>query len=428
MVRARLALASGLLAFLHAGAVVAQPAPRPQPAPRAPAPRPQPAPRVQPAPRAPAPTPPATQATPETPAAPATSPPLLVEEAPATPPTTATPGAPATPPVDAPPPPPGAAVVDPPAPPAAAVPAPTGPRTAVIDAAPIGVDPAAGRYVTTVIRDFVASQGFQVVPQAELYDAARRLALPFPVPPDGVFTLERALQTPIAVAAEVRAAQGQYVVHLRVRVAVEPTERTRDVTATQFQLGAALREALPPLLVPPRLLATTAPEPGAPAVTPEPTPPATPPARRRRPPRAHPQRWEVSVGALAALGPGRDGFVNAIVAARGSYFIRDRLGVSVTAAYVNLRGREERVSNVLLLAGVETAVDLLPDRRIFIPLRAEVGYLPNNGPVFRLTAGISFSLARRVRLNVDLLSPTLWVLPETTPVTLDLGAHLVVGF
>jgi len=301
----------------------------------------------------------------------------------------------------------------------------------VIDAAPIGVDAAAGRYVTNVLREALSSMGFQVVPQAELYDAARRLALPFPVPADGIFTLERALQTPLAVTAEVRAAQGQYVVHLRVRVAVEPDERTRDVTATQFQLGAAIREALPPLLVPPRV--SQAPAAGQPGLLAEiartegPSTPAAPPARRPRRLRAHPQRWELSVGAIAALGPGRDGFANALLAARLAYFPKDRLGFSLSVDYVNLRGRDERVSNVLLLAGVETAVDLLPTRRVFIPLRAEIGYLPQNGPVFRLTAGVSFSLARRVRLNLDLLSPTLWVLPETTPVSLDLGAHLVFG-
>ncbi|MDB4932753.1 MAG: hypothetical protein JWM10_5237, partial [Myxococcaceae bacterium] len=315
-------------------------------------------------------------------------------------------------------------------PPAAATPpAADGPRTAIIDAAPIGVDAAAGRYVTNVIREAITAMGFQVIPQAELYDAARRLALPFPVPADGVFTLERALQAPLAVTAEVRAAQGQYVVHLRVRVAIEPDERTRDVTATQFQLGAAIREALAPLLVPPRVN-----QPAPPLLVsedPDVFSPATPapPRRPRRRPRAHPQHWEASLGVIAALGPGRDGFVNALVAARVSYFPSDRLGFTFTTAYANLRGSaDQRVSNVLFLAGVETAVDLLPERRIFIPLRAEIGYLPNNGPVFRLTASVAFSLARRVRLTVDLLSPTLWVLPETTPVTLDLGAHLAVGF
>lgn len=416
------------MAFLYAATLAAQPAPRPQPA------RPQPA-RPQPArPAAPAVTAPVAEPSP-----PAASPGAPSPAAPASPeaPVAVDPAAPAMPPStppDLPPPPPGAPVATPPptAPPTA--PPAEGPRTAIIDAAPIGVDPAAGRYVTTVLRDAVAALGFQVIPQAELYDAARRLALPFPVPPDGVFTLERALQAPLAVTAEVRAAQGQYVVHLRVRVAVEPDERTRDVTATQFQLGAALRDALPPMLVPPRVeapvLVETTPveqpdsvEAGAPSPAARVRLP-----RRRRPPRAHPQRWEISVGAIAALGPGRDGFVNALALARLSYFFKDRLGVSLAASYVNLRGREGRVSNVLVLAGVETAVDLLPDRRIFIPLRAEIGYLPENGPVFRLTAGVSFSLARRVRLNLDLLSPTLWVLPATTPVTLDLGANLAIGF
>ncbi|TAK29148.1 MAG: hypothetical protein EPO40_12075 [Myxococcaceae bacterium] len=376
MLRARHACVLGLLTLLQAASLGAQPVPQPPP-----------------------------------PTAPASPPPA--EAAPPPPP----PAEAATPPVEVPPPPPA--------------PVAAGPRTAVIDAAPIGVDAAAGRYVTNVLREAIAAMGFQVVPQAELYDAARRLALPFPVPADGIFTLERALQTPLAVTAEVRAAQGQYVVHLRVRVAVEPEERTRDVTATQFQLGAAIREALPPLLVPPRVgqapagerpISAGEPPPGDDAAT-----PASAPARRRRRPRAHPQRWELSIGAIAALGPGRDGFVNALVAARVSYFPKDRLGFSLSADYVNLRGRDERVSNVLFLAGVETAVDLLPGRRVFIPLRAEIGYLPQNGPVFRLTAGVSFSLSRRVRLNLDLLSPTLWVLPETTPVTLDLGAHLVVG-
>ena len=39
----------------------------------------------------------------------------------------------------------------------------------------------------------------------------------------------------------------------------------------------------------------------------------------------------VSLGAIAALGPGRDGFVNALIAARVSYFPKDRLGFSLSA-------------------------------------------------------------------------------------------------
>lgn len=320
------------------------------------------------------------------------------------------------------PPPPGAApsaTAQSPAP----APEAEGPRTAVIDAAPIGVDPAAASYITELLRTTVRSLGFRVIPTQELYQAAQRLALPFPVPPDGVYLLERALQAPVAVTAEVSASGGQYTVRLRVRVAVEPTERVRAVTADQYQLTDQVRAALPSLLSPPDLSALPPPR-DPDALTAEPPPPPVPRVRRIR---AHPRRWELGGGLLMALGPGRDDFVNALVMTRVGYFPQDRFGVTASLGYANLRGRDQRVSNVLLLAGVETAVDLVPRSRVFIPLRAEVGYLPGNGPVFRLTAGVMFQLARRVRLEVDLLSPTLWVLPETTPVSLDLGATLHFG-
>ncbi len=303
-------------------------------------------------------------------------------------------------------------------------PAPTtqGPLTAVIDAAPLGVDPAAARFVTDTLRARVAELGFRVVSTQEMYAAAARLQLPFPVPAEGIYELERVLQAPVAVHAEVRAARGQYLVRLRVRVAVEPQERVREITATQFQLAEALRAAMPELLVPPRADAVAAP----------PTPPSAPPegtgeaqaAPRRRVVRAHPRRFELGIGLIGAFGPGQDPFANALVMVRGRWFPLDRFGVTASVSYANLRGRDERVSNVLLLAGVETSVDLVPSSRVFIPLRFEAGYLPNNGPVFRLTAGVAFNLTRRIRMEIDILSPTVWVLPETSPVTLDLAAHV----
>lgn len=303
-------------------------------------------------------------------------------------------------------------------------PAPTtqGPLTAVIDAAPLGVDPAAARFVTDTLRARVAELGFRVVSTQEMYAAAARLQLPFPVPAEGIYELERVLQAPVAVHAEVRAARGQYLVRIRVRVAVERQERVREITATQFQLAEALRAVMPELLVPPRADAVAAP----------PTAPAAPPdgagegqaAPRRRVVRAHPRRFELGLGVIGAFGPGQDPFANALVMVRGRWFPLDRFGVTASVSYANLRGRDERVSNVLFLAGVETSVDLVPSSRVFIPLRFEAGYLPNNGPVFRLTAGVAFNLTRRIRMEIDILSPTVWVLPETSPVTLDLAAHV----
>ncbi|MFO0627873.1 MAG: hypothetical protein U0325_20005 [Polyangiales bacterium] len=310
---------------------------------------------------------------------------------------------------------PGANPATPPAPPTT-----QGPLTAVIDAAPLGVDPAAARFVTETLRTRVAELGFRVIATEEMYAAAARLQLPFPVPAEGIYELERVLQAPVAVHAEVRAARGQYIVRVRVRVAVEAQERVREITATQFQLAEALRNAMPELLVPPRPEAVAAqPVPTPPAVV---AAPATPP--RRRAVRAHPRRFELGLGVIGAFGPGQDPFANALVMVRGRWFPLDRFGISASVSYANLRGRDERVSNVLMLAGVETSVDLVPSARVFIPLRFEAGYLPNNGPVFRLTAGVAFNLTRRIRMEIDVLSPTVWVLPETSPVTLDLAAHV----
>lgn len=343
--------------------------------------------------------------------------PAAAPQAAQTPPAGAETASPAVTPQDPPAAPPAARQVPSPTSPTPPPANPEGPRTVVIDAAPIGVDAQAGAYVTEVLRSGVAALGFRVLPTTELYAAAQALQLPFPVPPDGVFTLERALQAPVAVAAEVRASGGRYIVTLRVRVAVEATERTREVSADQFELAEQLRAALPAMLVPPDV----APPVEAPRAS------ATAPVPRVRRIRAHPRRWELGGGLNLSLGPGRDSFVNALGVLRLGYFPQDRLGFTLSVDYANLRGRNERVSNALVLLGVETAVDLVPRARVFIPLRAEVGYLPLNGPVFRITAGVMFQLARRVRLEVDLLSPTFWVLPSTSPVSLDLAATLHFG-
>lgn len=366
------------------------------------------------------------------PPTPSLHPPSTTQPAP-----TPTQPAPAQPAQTTPPPPPGAATTPPAPPPGASAQNANGPRTAVIDAAPIGVDPAAAAFVTRVLRGVVSDAGFAVIPTPELYAAAQRLQLPFPVPAEGIYLLERALQAPLALTAEVRASRGLYVVRVRVRVAVEATERVREVSANQFQLEDQLRAALPELLVPPDPSRTAAqgaqganppgganPQPGTGTGA---TPEQPLPLPRRRRVRVHPRRWELSLGPTFAFGPGRDAFFNFLASARVGFFPQDRFGFTLTVSYANLRGSEGRVSNVLFMAGVETSVDLAPSIKLFIPLRAEGGYLPLNGPVFRVTAGLSWQFARRWRLEADLLSPTLWILPETTPVSLDLGVRIVAG-
>jgi hypothetical protein len=245
------------------------------------------------------------------------------------------------------------------------------------------------------------------------------------VPADGLATLMRLLDTPIGVTAEVRAGSGFYFVTLRTRFLAEPAERMRQVVATQWTLGDQIRVAVPALLAPPG--SPGAVQPGAPLMPALPDMTNVQPPPRVRLPRIHPQRFELAGGLEVAIGPGQDSFTNFLAYARGAYFPADRFGLTASLAYANLRGRRGRVSNVLPMVGVETGVDLLARQHVYLPLRAEIGYLPFNGVVLRGTAGIAFSVARAVRIEVDILSPTVWFIPGTAALSLDLGAQVIYG-
>ncbi len=269
--------------------------------------------------------------------------------------------------------------------------------------------------------------GHAIVPTAQLYDAARRIALPFPPPPDGIGALLMTLQVPIAVTCEVRGGGGYYQAMIRVRFASEPVERIRQVVATQWTLGDSLRQAMTGLLAPPAPEASPygAYNPAGYPNTPLPDMTGYTPPPPRRATRLHRAPIELAAGFEFALGPGADAFWNFLAYGRAAWFPVDRFGITASVAYGNLRGRSNRVSNALFMVGVETAIDLLPRQHVYIPLRAEVGYLPFNGPVVRATAAIAFNVARNVRLELDLLSPTVWVLPGGAAVSMDLGAQVI---
>jgi hypothetical protein len=48
--------------------------------------------------------------------------------------------------------------------------------------------------------------------------------------------------------------------------------------------------------------------------------------------------------------------------------------------------------------------------------------------VLRATAGLAWSYSPAVRMEVDILSPTVWILPGTAAVSLDVGAQLIWDF
>jgi hypothetical protein len=294
----------------------------------------------------------------------------------------------------------------------------------VIDSFPAGVDPAAATFVTETIRQTLAQFGNPLGPTAQLYDAARHVSLGFPPPPEGVLALMQALQVPIAITCEVRGGGGYYQALLRVRFAQEPVERIRQIVATQWTLGDSIRQALPLLLAPPAPNYDPYGGLGGQPYSPDMTGWRQPPPRRR-PSRLHRAPFELALGFEFALGPGADPFWNFLGYGRAAWFPVDRFGITASVSYANLRGRTNRVSNALFMVGVETAIELVARHHVYIPLRAEFGYLPFNGPVLRATAGVAFNVSQNTRIELDILSPTIWILPGVTAVSLDLGAQVL---
>ncbi len=306
------------------------------------------------------------------------------------------------------------------------------PRVALVDTAPIGVDAAAGTFVNTVLREQFQRLGFTLVPTEELYASARRLALGFPVPEQGLATLVGDLRAEMAFACDLRARSGYYFATVRVRRADEQSERSLAVVATQWTLGDRVREAVVLLLRGANQTSVTNASPSlsnynGPVVTPSfyNNNVSIPP---RRPVLVHPRPFELGLLAHGAFNPGRDPYTNALFGLRFAYFPLDRLGVSASLSYTNLRGRVGRVHNVLPTVGVESAVDLVPSVGLFVPVRAELGYLPFNGPVVRFTAGLAFTLYRQLRLELDIVQPTIWWVNENVSVSLDVGAYLTWTF
>jgi hypothetical protein len=126
----------------------------------------------------------------------------------------------------------------------------------------------------------------------------------------------------------------------------------------------------------------------------------------------------------SAFGLSGDSFYNALLGVRLDYRITPDLRLGAMLSYANLRGKDGRANNVLPLVHMEYRARIARGSEIRIPLRVGLGYLPYNGPVVRLSAGLGFVVARRWELDFDLLAPTFWVIPNKTVVSLDLAAQV----
>jgi|GEM_PF-4165357 len=301
------------------------------------------------------------------------------------------------------------------------------PRCLVIDAAPYGVDPVVGQYVSQTMRATALELGYSVLTPEESVAAARRVRMPYPPAAADLWRATWSAQAARGAFARVWAYRGQYVVELTVASAdgggpffARGSASAQELVATVARLT---REAMPPPGVTTTPSAQTAPgtPPTAAPGTPGIVEPATPPRRRRH---GRARRWVLAVRADLAFGASRDFFFNALLGARIDYRITPDIRLGAYVGYANLRGKDGRANNLLVLAQIEDRVRISSGTDIRVPLRLGIGYLPGNGPVVRLAAGIGFPITNRLEMTFDILAPTFWVIPGRTVVSLDLAAEL----
>jgi hypothetical protein len=126
----------------------------------------------------------------------------------------------------------------------------------------------------------------------------------------------------------------------------------------------------------------------------------------------------------AAFGLSSNFFYNHFVGGRFDYGFTRELALGAYVGYANLKGRDGRTNNVLPYLQLEYGLAISRTSQILIPLRFGTGYLPRNGPFFRLAAGPSFPLGSGVRLGFDLVAPTFVIVHDRTVVSMDVAAEI----
>lgn len=359
------------------------------------------------------------------------------------------------------PPPPGAEATPladdpPPAPPAAPTPiaapgsAPsTGDvaRTAmVIDAGTRGIDPRVGQHVTLVMRDALAALGYAVSSGEETLAAAQRARMPFPPGPADLWRVTLSSGVDRTVFARVWADSGRYVYEITVASA--------DGTGPFFARGSSgaddlytvvdrlTREAVPPqgswdAAAAARYRApTTAPAPSPFAdqlAAPVPRPPgqATPflrpvtPAEQRAA-EAPGRRLQLALYTVSAIGADGNGFYNHLIELSFGVRLRRNITLSLQVGYANLNGRDGRQSNLLPMVVFERRLRLGSHLDLSIPIKGAVGFLPFNGPVLRVSAGLAYAIGERFEITADLLSPSFWLIDDDIFVSMNVALGVIV--
>ncbi len=137
--------------------------------------------------------------------------------------------------------------------------------------------------------------------------------------------------------------------------------------------------------------------------------------------------WCASVVSTSAFGLTHGKFFNQLAGARLDYRFTPRLALGAALSYANLEGKDRRAHQVLPeLAGEYRLTFASPT--VALPLRLSLGYLPKNGPAWRLGAGFDLALSRSVTLELLALEPMVWVTRDRAELSLNASVALGVAF
>lgn len=319
-------------------------------------------------------------------------------------------------------------------------------RLVVVDAATFGIDPVVGRVASARMRSTGDELGYAVLTPEQTVAAAQQLRMPYPPTPADLWRLGWIARAQRSAFARIWAHGGQYVIEIAVA--------SLDGSGPFFSRGTSgaddLREVVD------RLLRTALPPPGTwnaegaqaagaqGQIAPQPQAPAQPeapvdeldsldqppPQRPARPAEPEPElrRWQLTLQTEAAIGAADPVFYNHLVGLRFDFRITRDILLGVYAAYANLNARNGRADNILFMLQFENRIRISSDLDLTIPLRAAVGYLPFNGPVIRLAAGLNYALTPNWEIGADILTPTFWIIPDGTAITLDIGVEVTYRF
>ncbi|MGE0788275.1 MAG: hypothetical protein AB7S26_21560 [Sandaracinaceae bacterium] len=314
-------------------------------------------------------------------------------------------------------------------------------RMLVIDAATFGIDPVVGRVASAQMRETGTDLGYEVLDQADTIAAAQQLTMPYPPTPADLWRVSWVARVHRGAFARIWAHAGQYV--------IEITVASLDGAGPFYARGASgaddLRETVD------RLLRTALPLPhvwneasgdaGTPSAT-EPTdgageptselddPSGGSPGRRGATSEPEPElrRWSLTVQTEAVFGASQDFFYNHLIGVRLDFRITSTILLGAYVAYANLNARNDRAHNLLVMLQFENRIRISNDIDLTIPLRGAIGYLPFNGPVIRLAAGLNYAFTPDFEMGIDLLTPTFWILPDRTAVSLDVAVEGTLRF